>query len=516
MVLVAGIDASTQQLKFIAIDDRLNVVKEVSVNFDKELPHFNTVGGVMANGLVVTAPTLLWVEALDSLLSKLQAEGFPFDQVMAISGSGQQHGSVYWKIRAHQTLKNLDSSKTLHEQLLDSFAVSQSPIWQDASTGKECKMLEDAMGGPQALADLTGSRAYERFTGSQIAKIAHTQPDAYQNTERTSLVSSFMCSLLCGKYAPIDTSDASGMNLMNITTKTWCDELLKVCGDALKEKLGLLAEGDASLGSISSYYVNRYGFPSTCIVTPFTGDNPASLSSFPSKAGDVIISLGTSDTLFLTLNDPKPALDGHILAHPTEKDCYMGMLVYKNGSLARERVRDSVGTRTWEEFDNLVKSLPPGCNGRTGFYYYMAEITPRAMGVFKYENESQVDEFSEIEWNARAILESQALSMASHAQALNLKPERIIATGGGSQNNVFLGILADVFGCEVYKADADANSASLGACYRALRVLKGGDMVVNTKLVLSATPDPVRVDLYKEMLGKWRILEEQVIRDGAF
>lgn len=35
----------------------------------------------------------------------------------------------------------------------------------------------------QKLAEITGSRAYERFTGSQITKIFQTKPDAYNYTE---------------------------------------------------------------------------------------------------------------------------------------------------------------------------------------------------------------------------------------------------------------------------------------------------------------------------------------------
>ena len=35
----------------------------------------------------------------------------------------------------------------------------------------------------QKLAELTGSRAYERFTGNQIAKIKEKQPKAYKETE---------------------------------------------------------------------------------------------------------------------------------------------------------------------------------------------------------------------------------------------------------------------------------------------------------------------------------------------
>jgi hypothetical protein len=43
----------------------------------------------------------------------------------------------------------------------DAFAVEYSPIWMDSSTTTECKQLEHDLGGPQAVADLTGSRAYE-------------------------------------------------------------------------------------------------------------------------------------------------------------------------------------------------------------------------------------------------------------------------------------------------------------------------------------------------------------------
>lgn len=37
--------------------------------------------------------------------------------------------------------------------------------------------------GLQRLAEITGSRAYERFSGPQIAKIAKRRPEAYENTE---------------------------------------------------------------------------------------------------------------------------------------------------------------------------------------------------------------------------------------------------------------------------------------------------------------------------------------------
>lgn len=79
---------------------------------------------------------------------------------------------MYWSHNAEASLSSLNPIRPLKDQLSPgAFSLPNAPIWQDSSTGKECKDLEDAVGGPQTLADLTGSRAYERFTGNQIAKV---------------------------------------------------------------------------------------------------------------------------------------------------------------------------------------------------------------------------------------------------------------------------------------------------------------------------------------------------------
>ena len=39
--------------------------------------------------LVVTAPTLMWVKALDLILEKLRVSGVDFDALAALSGAGQ-------------------------------------------------------------------------------------------------------------------------------------------------------------------------------------------------------------------------------------------------------------------------------------------------------------------------------------------------------------------------------------------------------------------------------------------
>ena len=126
----------------------------------------------------------------------------------------------------------MDPRKSLLDQLKNAFTIEESPVWMDSSTTSECRKIEEACGGAMELAQVTGSRAYERFTGPQIKKISSTQPDVYKNTERISVVSSFMASLLVGGYAPIDHSDGAGMNLMDIKKKEWSKVALEVCNDS--------------------------------------------------------------------------------------------------------------------------------------------------------------------------------------------------------------------------------------------------------------------------------------------
>jgi xylulokinase len=267
--LFLGFDSSTQSLKATAIDAGLRLHSFQSVHFDSELPHYGTKDGVHRDPKVqgrITGPVLMWVEALELVLSKLTKAGFPFEKVYGVSGSGQQHGSVYWAKDAQEYhLKKLNPLKSLLVQFQGAFSVQDSPVWMDSSTSLQCRAIEKAMGGALSLTELTGhcifrvplyflsrdqeflrrkrevkkkrliykamiagSRAYERFTGPQIRKLFETQTETYNSTERISLVSSFMASLLVGEYVAIDHSDGAGMNLMDIRHRTWSPEALEV------------------------------------------------------------------------------------------------------------------------------------------------------------------------------------------------------------------------------------------------------------------------------------------------
>ncbi|KAI3465199.1 hypothetical protein Pfo_021862 [Paulownia fortunei] len=479
-----GFDSSTQSLKATVLDANLNIVAQEVVNFDSELSHHKTKDGVYrdpsVNGRIVS-PTIMWVEALDLILRRLEKSKLNFGNIAAVSGSGQQHGSVYWKTGSSGILSSLDPKKPLVDQLGDAFSVKESPIWMDSSTTEQCKVIERTIGGALELSKLTGSRAYERFTGPQIRRIFETQPEAYWNTERISLVSSFMASLLTGSYACIDHTDGAGMNLMDIKERAWSKTILEVTAPGLEEKLGKLVPAYAVAGLVAPYFVERYHFDKNCLIIQWSGDNPNSLAGLTlNSPGDLAISLGTSDTVFGITAEHKPCLEGHVFPNPVDTKGYMVMLCYKNGSLTREDIRNQCADKSWDVFNTLLQQTQPLNGGKLGFYYRDHEIIPPLpVGFHRYvlENfngdtldgvkECEVAEFDAAS-EVRALVEGQFLSMRAHAERFGMPspPKRIIATGGASANNSILSSVASIFGCNVYKVQS-SDSASMGAALRA-------------------------------------------------
>ncbi|CAM8998943.1 unnamed protein product [Rhodiola kirilowii] len=542
--LFLGFDSSTQSMKATVLDSNLKIVLSELVHFDTELPHYKTKDGVYRDLSVdgrIVSPTLMWVEVLDLVLEKLSKANLDFGKIVSVSGSGQQHGSVYWKTGSASVLGSLDSKKRLVEQLGDVFSTNESPIWMDSSTTAQCREIENAVGGAMELSQLTGSRAYERFTGPQIRRIYQTQPDVYKNTERISLVSSFSASLLIGEYARIDQTDGAGMNLMDIKNRTWSKEVLEATAPGLADKLGELAPAHAVAGPISRYFVEKFQFNKNCLVIQWSGDNPNSLAGLTlSSPGDLAISLGTSDTVFGITNELKPRLEGHVFPNPVDMESYMVMLVYKNGSLTREDVRNRYAEKSWEVFNKYLEQTPPLNDGKIGFYYKEHEILPPLpVGFHRYvvENFSpgsleglktkEVQEF-DAPSEVRAIVEGQFLSMQAHAERFGMPtpPKRIIATGGASANQSILGSISSIFGCNIFTVQ-QPDSASLGAALRAAHgwiCNKNGNFVpmkrvyegklenssLNCKLVMSAGDDEL-VSKYTELMKKRMELENDLV-----
>lgn len=456
--LFLGLDLSTQQLKIIATFANLKVHSTYTLEFSTELPHYKTVKGVYVNESTgeIHSSVALWLEALDSLLNRMQIEGFPFAKVKGISGSCQQHGSVFWSKEANGILSGLNPNARLVEQLSPgAFSLQTSPNWQDHSTGQEIKIFESYIeGGAEQLAAITGSRAHYRFTGPQIRKLAKTQPEVYKATSKISLVSSFLHSLFAGELVNIEEADACGMNLYDIPSRNWNDELLAIasmshCKDGvedeqermkavqdLKGKLGsVVPVGSKPISNIAPYFVSRYGFDPQTHIYSFTGDNLATVIALPLAKDDLLISMGTSTTVLLVTETYRPSSSYHVFIHPTIPNAYMGMICYCNGALARETIRDQINEKysiqshgSWDKFNEILDSSSSSStdfDDKLGVYFPIGEIVPNchAQTIRGELNPSDgcaletVDSW-DIEEDVISIVESQALSCRARASPM--------------------------------------------------------------------------------------------------
>ena len=458
-MLTLGIDSSTQGVKAVAWDVAAQrVVFSASVNYGKDMPPYGSPDGFLPNDdvLVRHADPRMWIEGLELVLARLQATGCPMSEIAAIGGDAQQHASVY--------LESLDPLV---------FSRKTSPIWMDSSTSAEVAALDAKFGG--RLQTDTGSPAIERFAGPQIMKFAKEDSEGYAKTKRIHLLSSFLASYLVGEDMPIDTGDGAGMNLLNLKTGDWDDEICEFTAPGLREKLPKVVGGrederrkteDASGVKPLAERFARFGLCPGIPVVPFTGDNPASLvGCFAEKPGTAVISLGTSDVVFAAMDSfhTDPDGYGHVFGNPMGG--FMSLSCFKNGSLARDRVRRELGV-DWTFFDETawgnrtIEQFEQSNNSLRAYPYFESEITPKhdATGI-----EANFD------WNSaaadvkiRAIVEGQIANMYERARWIGAF-DTIRVTGGASCSKGIRETIARVFGARVSVLDVNDSAAVGGA-----------------------------------------------------
>ncbi|MCX7712511.1 MAG: FGGY-family carbohydrate kinase [Chthoniobacterales bacterium] len=519
--LCLGLDISTQSLTGLVIDaQEAEIVALESVNYGRELPEYGAPNGFIRDfeeGVVGTvgARPEMWLDALEVCLARLGRK-VNLRNVRAISGSGQQHGSVYLSKSYGRQLRWLDPGKSLRIQLKSCFTREVSPIWMDTSTSEECREIGEVMGGAGEVCRRSGSVPIERFTGPQIRRFFKRWRAAYERTEHIGLVSSFMAGVLAGRIAPVDRGDGAGMNLMDIGRWEWDLQLLEATAPELLRRLPRIDKRNGVIGRIAEYFVQRFGFrPDTRVVT-FTGDNPASLVGMgATEPGKVVISLGTSDTFFAAMERPHTDPDGfgHVFGNPGGE--WMTLQCFVNGSLARERVRDRCGWG-WMEFnDAILKETKPGNGGNVMLPFFQPEISPKLnLSEPVLDGSAEFMGWKDKAGLVRACVEGQFVNMRMRVKWMNLSAREILLTGGASRSDGIAQVVADVFQAKVRRLSV-SDSAALGAAMLAASGGLGKPLAeLQAKLSKpeggAVEPNAAAAGVYEEIEAKLQGLLERV------
>jgi xylulokinase len=234
--------------------------------------------------------------------------------------------------------------------------------------------------------------------------------------------------------------------------------------------------------------------------------------------GRIAVSLGTSDTVFGLMREPRVDVTGtgHVFGAPTGD--YMGLTCFQNGSLARERVRREFGM-DWAAFSHALDATAPGAH--IVLPWFEPEITPAVptAGPHRYGLTNATPDVE-----VRALVDAQMMTMSLHSRWMGVGIDAIHATGGAAANRSILQTMADVFGATVYPFEV-SNSAALGA---ALRAAHGDLLTRETKIswddvvrgfaepVISARlePDASRREFYLRLIQVYAACEAHALGKG--
>ncbi|KII84911.1 hypothetical protein PLICRDRAFT_57417 [Plicaturopsis crispa FD-325 SS-3] len=447
--LFLGLELATDQLRASIVDESLELIGVECVDFDTDLPEYQTHGGIFTTpGDAYTTPVDMWIKGLDFLFEKIQ-RNYDLSRIKSIGGAAQ-HALVWWKSSPIASYPALDHRLPLHSQLPPhTFSLPNTPIASDTSAHTHALALESLLGGPDHMAARVGTCAHASLTAAQLLRMRES--DVWGRTGRIQLASSFIASIVCGKWVPIGEAEACASGMWHHVPNgngvgNWDDAVLDIVGGSREEGRRVrgwlgevdVANGGKRIGTVSKYLVERYQFDPDTIVTPFTSDYLSTYLSLCPSTSDAVLSFGPMDALLTPVQTYIPTRLYSLYPHPAqdagEKKRYIAMLASRNADVPRALVRDMY-TKSWSAFDRLVAIVPPG--GSIGlddklfsFWLLQGDSFPfsHVKGIFRFETGIKVNEFRDLRANPRTLLESQVLSF-------RVRWSRMISTGLLGNNN---------------------------------------------------------------------------------
>ena len=443
-----GIDSSTQSCKVVVIETTSNEVVYVdAANYDQDLPKYHTSNGVIQTSHkdLSEADPRMWIDALHLIFKKMLLKKFPFQQVKAISVSGQQHGLVC-----------LDSQGDLSRPV--------SKLWNDTSTTEECLLLTKAIGGPEAMIKEIGNTQRPGYTAGKIYHLYRHEPEAAKRSSTFFLVHNFINYFLTGGVKVMEPGDVSGMALCFPGSAKWSKKVCQAISPDLIKKLPPVKPSDAFIGKISSELVKTYGFSGDCQIDAGSGDNMyGAIGTGNISPGIVTISLGTSGTAYTIFEKPYVDPAGEIASFCDSTGKFLPLLCVSNLANGYNQLLNQFQI-SHEEFGQIIKTTSPGNHGRILYPWFIGERTPDLPNALPVYLGFALSDFTKPVL-CRAVLEGHILNLYDGFKRMPVKPREIRLTGGLSRSNAWCETIADVFEAETVPVEGEG--AALGAALHA-------------------------------------------------
>ena len=432
MPLVAGIDSSTQSCKV--------VIRNAASG---ELVR----SGRASHPAGTEVDPNAWFEALQDAIT--DAGGF--SDVAAVSIGGQQHGMVL-----------LDQ---------DGRVIRKALLWNDTRSASTATDLIDHFGA-EYLVKNTGSIPVASFTSTKVLWVARNEPENASKVAAVCLPHDWLSWRLAGygpagesKFGPdfsalaTDASDASGTGYFNPATGEYLDEVWQFILGRKPVLPKIVKPGEWAYAPDAGTH-----FGIAC----GAGDNAAAGLGLGADLGDVVVSLGTSGTVFAVTGKRVEDLSGTVAGFASASGSFLPLVCTLNAA----RVMDSFASLlsvNHEQLAELALAADAGAGGVVVIPYFEGERTPNlpdAKGAvlgLTLENNTR-------ENLARAAVEGMLCGLADGFAVLKahgVEAKRVLLVGGAAANPAVQVSAAQVFGVDIeipalaeYVADGAARQAS--------------------------------------------------------
>ena len=431
MTLVAGVDSSTQSCKVMIRDLASGEILR---------------SGRSAHPDGTEVDPESWWRALHSAI----ADAGGLDDVAAISIGAQQHGMVA-----------LDAGGRVIRPAL---------LWNDTRSAAAAAALVAEVGAGR-FAERTGSVPVASFTITKLRWLADAEPHNATRVAAVALPHDWLTWRLRG-FGPdnpvltelvTDRSDASGTGYFDPATNDYDRSLLSL---ALRRDAA-----DIVLPTVLAPQESRSA--GSLVIGPGAGDNAAAGLGLGARTGDVVVSIGTSGTVFGVSTAPARDATGAVAGFADAAGGFLPLVATLNAARVLDSIAGLLGV-DHDELGRLALEAEAGSGGLVLVPYFEGERTPNLPDATASLQGMTLASCTRPNL-ARAAIEGLLCGLADGLDALRaqgLVAERILLIGGAARNAALAMVASQVFDLPIAVPEA-AEYVAAGAARQAAQALSG-------------------------------------------
>ena len=432
MNYLIGTDIGTSSTKTVLFDENGNPVASADFFYEVAQPE---------NGWAEQDPEDWWQGVRETMRNVIRESGIDPGDIRGVGLSGQMHGLVMLDDAGH--------------------VLRPSIIWCDQRTGAEADWMTEHI-GREKLVEITGNPAITGFTAAKLLWVKNHEPEVYRACRHILLPKDYIRYRLTGAFAT-EVSDASGMQLMDISSRGWSEEICGLLGVDM-DILPKMYESQDVTGTVTAEAAAETGLCAGTIVCGGAGDNPAAaIGTGVYREGRAFTTIGTSAVVYAVSDeiriDKKGRVHSLCASVPgkwTVMSCTQAAglsLQWLRNTVCTEEKRqaDESGEDVYNIMSEEAQTVPIGAGKLIYEPYLMGERSPHPdpycrgtfIGLSAGHTRANL---------IRAVMEGVSYSQKECVDVfreMGVAVDDMLVCGGGAKNPFWRQMLCDLYDCPV-------------------------------------------------------------------